>query len=57
MAEATLDFIAEQMRRLIADVSAMRDEQRVQGAMLIRVDRTLSALVDELRETHVQVTA
>jgi hypothetical protein len=55
MDEVTNEFLAQQMRRLLTEFAEMRDEQRVQGAMLNRVDRTLSAFLEEFRETHTQI--
>jgi hypothetical protein len=55
MTEPDWTLWGRQLQRLVTDVNAIRDEQRVQGAMLLRVDHTLTALLDEFRATHVQI--
>jgi prefoldin subunit 5 len=58
---ATLDFLAEQMRRLQADVRIMRDDMDVVAAMVRRLDHSIARLetnqalmLDELRAMHTQ---
>jgi len=55
MADADLNFIARQIDRLITEVGGMRDELRVQGAMIMRLDGSHTVLLEELRATHVQI--
>lgn len=57
----TLDFLAEQMRRLQADVRMMRDDMDVVAAMVRRLDHSIGRLdsnqalmLDELRAMHGQ---
>lgn len=57
----TLDFLAEQMRRLQADVSMLRDDMDVVAAMVRRLDHSIARLettqalmLDELRAMHGQ---
>jgi hypothetical protein len=57
----TLDFLAEQMRRLQADVRILRDDMDVVAAMVRRLDHTIARLetnqalmLDELRAMHAQ---
>ena len=58
---ATLDFLAEQMRRLQADVRILRDDMDVVAAMVRRLDHSIARLetnqalmLDELRTMHAQ---
>jgi len=58
---ATLDFLAEQMRRLQADVRILRDDMDVVAAMVRRLDHSIARLdtnqalmLDELRAMHAQ---
>ena len=58
---ATLDFIAEQMRRLQADVRILRDDMDVVATMVRRLDHSIARLdtnqalmLDELRAMHAQ---
>jgi hypothetical protein len=50
-----LSFIARQLERVIAEQASMRDEMRVQLAIIMRLDTTLAAVLHELRETHTQI--
>ncbi len=56
MAEtADLTFVARQLNRLITDVESFRDELRVQGAMLRRLDAGQTAILEEMRAIRDQV--
>ncbi len=55
MADADLNFIARQIDRLITEVGGLRDELRVQGAMIMRLDGSHTVLLEELRATHAQI--
>lgn len=57
----TLDFIAEQMRRMQADVRLLRDDMDVLAAIVRRLDHSIARLeanqalmLDELRAMHGQ---
>jgi hypothetical protein len=57
----TLDFLAEQMRRLQGDVRILRDDMDVVAAMVRRLDHPIARLetnqalmLDELRAMHAQ---
>jgi hypothetical protein len=56
MAEPDLSFIARQLERVLTEVGGLRDEVRVQGAMILRLDGTITALLEEFRATHAQIT-
>lgn len=58
-APVTLDFLAEQMRRVQADMRLLRDDMDVVAAMLRRLDHSTARLdqalmLDELRAMHAQ---
>jgi chromosome segregation ATPase len=62
MTDVDLNFLAHQIERLITEVSSLRDEVRVQGAMLMRLDTHVSGvdtgqnlLLDELRAIRNQI--
>jgi hypothetical protein len=44
-----LAFLARQMDRMFMEMGSFRDEQRVQGALLRRLDIKVSSLSDEMR--------
>ena len=55
MADADLNFLARQMERLIQDVGSLRDDMRVLTAIVMRLDNSQGAMLQELRETHSQI--
>jgi hypothetical protein len=44
-----LAFIGRALQRLRTNVAAMRDEMRVQTAMILRQEATLNAVLEQLR--------
>jgi hypothetical protein len=49
LAEPDLNFVVRQLERLTAEVAGMRDELRVQGAMIRRLDVGQSVMLEEMR--------
>ena len=47
-----LDFLADRLRYLIAEVASLRDGMSVLTAMVLRQDGTMNALLQEIRATH-----
>jgi hypothetical protein len=43
------------MDRLIRDVGSLRDDMRVLTAIVMRLDNSQGAMLQELRETHSQI--
>jgi hypothetical protein len=56
MPEPDFAFVVRQLDGLISDVGSMRDELRVQGAMILRLDASMMTLLEEMRATHTQMT-
>ena len=52
MAKIDLAFVARQNGGIMADNASMRDELRVQTAMIMRLDGTAAGLVQEVRAVH-----
>jgi hypothetical protein len=52
MAEVDLAFLARHNERIMAENASMRDELRVQTAMITRLDGTIAGLVQEVRAIH-----
>jgi hypothetical protein len=46
--EPSLDSIAQQNQRILTELGGMRDEMRVQTAMILRLDDTVTGLLTEL---------
>jgi hypothetical protein len=53
--EPDLRFIARQLDRVLTEMGSMRDEIRVQGAMITRLEGTSQAVLEELRVIHSQI--
>jgi predicted regulator of Ras-like GTPase activity (Roadblock/LC7/MglB family) len=63
LAEPDFNFLARQNERILTEIGSLRDEQRVQGAMIMRLDTmvvrsesTQIALLEEMRAVHAQVS-
>jgi hypothetical protein len=62
LAEPGLNFVVKQLDRLTIDVAGMRDEMRVQSAIIMRLDGIVArseglqtALLEEMRAIHGQI--
>jgi hypothetical protein len=49
-----LEFLAEQMRRLMVKVDTLADDMRVLTAIVMRQDGTQAATLEEIRAVHAQ---
>jgi hypothetical protein len=56
LADPDLNFIARQNERMLAEVASLRDDMAVLTAMLMRLDGSHAALLQETRATHAQIT-
>ena len=52
MTEVDLAFLARQMERMISEVGRLRDEMTVHTATIVRLDGTVSGLVQEVQAIH-----
>lgn len=52
MPDIDLNFIARQLERVLTEIGGLRDEIRVQGAMIQRLDGSMSALLQEMQDTR-----
>lgn len=50
-----LNFLAEQNRRIIADMGSLRDDLNVLTSIVLRLDGTVTGLLAETRATHTQI--
>jgi hypothetical protein len=56
LADLDLNFIARQNERVPAEIASLRDDMAVLTAMLMRLDGSHAALLQETRATHAQIT-
>jgi hypothetical protein len=52
---ADLSFVARQLQRLTTDVASLRDDMQVLTSIVLRLDGTVTALLQEMRATHTQI--
>jgi hypothetical protein len=56
LADPDLNFIARQNERMLAEIASLPDDMAVLTAMLMRLDGSHAALLQETRATHAQIT-
>ena len=56
MTDIDLSLILSQQDAMMRDISSLRDDSRVSTAILMRIDGTISSLVNEIRSTHAQMS-
>jgi septal ring factor EnvC (AmiA/AmiB activator) len=55
MPEVDLNFLARQNERIIQDLASVRDELRVQGAMIMRLEGSVASLSEQVQVVHNQI--
>ena len=56
MADPDLNFLARQNERILAEIASLRDDMAVLTAIVMRLDGSHTALLQEARATHAQIT-
>ena len=56
LADPDLNFLARQNERILTEIASLRDDMTVLTAMVMRLDGSHAALLQETRATHVQIT-
>ena len=51
----TLEFLASQLDRMLADLASLRDDENVLTAIVQRLDNSHTMLLTEIRAIHSQV--
>jgi hypothetical protein len=57
MTDADLTFLTRQNERLITEVSSLRDDMNVLTAIVLRLDGSMTALLQENRAIHTRSRA
>jgi len=55
LADPDLNFLARKIEQVLTAVSSLRDDMAVLTAMVMRLDGSHSALLQETRATHAQI--
>jgi hypothetical protein len=56
LADPDLNFLARQNERILAEIASLRDDMAVLTAIVMRLDGSHTALLQEARATHAQIT-
>jgi hypothetical protein len=56
LADPDLNFLARQNERILTEIASLRDDMAVLTAMVMRLDGSHAALLQETRATHAQIT-
>lgn len=54
MGDVTLEFLGEQLKRVLDEQSALRDDMTVLTGIAMRIDSSLQGLITEIRGVHRQ---
>jgi hypothetical protein len=54
--DADLNFLARQNERILTEIASLRDDLTVLTAIVIRLDGSHTALLQETRATHAALT-
>ena len=55
LADPGLNFLARKIEQVLTEVSSLRDDMAALTAMVVRLDGSHSALLQETRATHAQI--
>jgi len=55
LADPDLNFLVRQNERILTDIAGLRDDMAVLTAMVMRLDGSHAALLQETRATHAQI--
>jgi hypothetical protein len=55
MTDVDLNFLARQNERILHDLASVRDELRVQGAMIMRLEGAVASLSEQVHVVHNQI--
>ena len=55
MVEPDLAFLAHQGERILTEIASLRDDMAVLTAVVLRLDGSRSAMLQELRAPHTQI--
>ena len=55
MADPDLSFLVHQNERILTEIGSLRDDMSVLTAMVMRLDGSQAALLQEMRATHAQI--
>ncbi|HEY4859053.1 MAG TPA: hypothetical protein VII14_03825 [Xanthobacteraceae bacterium] len=55
MTDADINFVARQSERIMSEIESLRDDAAVLTSIVLRLDGSMTAVLQEMRATHTQI--
>ena len=55
MTDADINFLARQSERIMSEIASLRDDAAVLTSIVLRLDGSMTAVLQEMRATHTQI--
>jgi len=55
MTDADINFLARQSERIMSEIASLRDDAAVLTSIVLRLDGSMTAGLQEMRATHTQI--
>ena len=55
MTDADINFLARQSERIMSEIASLRDDAAVLISIVLRLDGSMTAVLQEMRATHTQI--
>ena len=55
MTDADINFVARQSERIMSEIASLRDDAAVLTSIVLRLDGSMTAVLQEMRATHTQI--
>jgi peptidoglycan hydrolase CwlO-like protein len=55
MTDADINFLARQSERIMSEIASLRDDAAVLTSIVLRLDGSMAAVLQEMRATHTQI--
>ena len=55
MIDADINFPARQSERIMSEIASLRDDAAVLTSIVLRLDGSMTAVLQEMRATHTQI--
>jgi hypothetical protein len=53
--DADINFVARQSERIMSEIESLRDDAAVLTSIVLRLDGSMTAVLQEMRATHTQI--
>jgi peptidoglycan hydrolase CwlO-like protein len=55
MTDADINFLARRSERIMSEIASLRDDAAVLTSIVLRLDGSMTAVLQEMRATHTQI--